>query len=100
MRIQTGIACCASQRFVVSVGDVFVCARILEPLGQSIVDQVNIVLPLANANEEIVRFDVTMEKTPRMNILTPLNHLVCQHQHSVERETTVAIVEQVFERGA
>ena len=74
----------------------FVSARIFVPLGQPIIDQVNVVLSLANTNQKIVWLYVAMEKSARMNILDALDHLVGEHQDCMQRKATMTIVKQIL----
>lgn len=58
--------------------------RVTEPLSQSEVNHVDVVLLLADTDEEVVWFDVTMKEVTRMHKLNALQHLIGQHQHSFE----------------
>lgn len=66
------------------------------PLGKTEVDHINVVLLLANSDEEVVRLDVSVQKVPAVNVLNSLNHLVCQHEDCLEAELSLAVVKQVF----
>ena len=67
------------------------------PLGEAEVDCKYVMLSLANTNQEIIRFDVSVEVEARMDILDSLNHLVGKHQHSLESELSTALFEEFLQ---
>ena len=69
---------------------------VAEPLRQSEVNHVHVVLLLADANEEIVGLDITMEEVPRVDKLDSLEHLIGQHKHCFQGEFAFAVVEKVL----
>ena len=76
MGVDGGIARGSSQILAIAVRDMLASLRVAEPLGQSEVNNVYVVLLLANADEEIVGLDITMEEVPRMDKLDSLEHLI------------------------
>ena len=70
---------------------------VAEPLRQTEINNVYVVLLLADADEEVVRLDITMEEVPRMDKLNSLEHLIGQHKHCFKREFAFAVVEKVLE---
>jgi len=62
MCVHRGIAGCSGQVLSISVRDVLTGLRVAETLGQAEINDVDIVLFFANADQEIVRLDVTVEK--------------------------------------
>lgn len=54
-------------------------------------------LLFANSDQEVVWFDVSVQEMPRVDELYPLQHLVGQHEHRLEAELSLAVIEQVFE---
>ena len=60
----------------------------------------NVMLPFANTDQIVVRLDIAMEETSRVNVLDALDELVGEHQNGVQSELSVAIVEKVFEARA
>ena len=78
--------------------DVVKCERwhsifgISESLGQSKINNVNVVLLLANSNQEVVGLDISVQEVSRMDKLNSLKHLVCQHQHCLETKFTLTVV--------
>ena len=76
MRIDGGIARSACQILAITVRDMLTSLWVAEPLRQSEVNHVYVVLLLADANEEIVGLDITMEEVPRVDKLDSLEHLI------------------------
>ena len=94
MSIDRGIPGGSSQILAISVRNMFTGLRVSEPLGQTEVDDVDVVLLLADTDEEIVRFDVSVEEVSRVHKLNSLElivsikykrksnyHLISKHQH-------------------
>ena len=97
MRVQTGIPGRPRQTLIVSERYMLIGPRVFVPLGQAVIDDVHVVLPLANTNQVVVWFDISMKETTRVNVFDPLNQLVGQHEHRVQRKLAMAVIEQVFE---
>jgi len=57
-------------------------------LGKAEVYHLNNVLVLRQPNEEIVGFGVTVDEVVCVNLLQPLQHLLCQHEHGLQVEFT------------
>ena len=57
------------------------CSGVLEPLRQPEIHHIDDVLILANSNEEIVRFDVSVKNALVVQIFYSLQHLVSDHEH-------------------
>ena len=60
MSVETGVSSSACQLLVVFVADVAARARVLIPLGQSKVDDVDDMLVVAHADQEIVRLNISV----------------------------------------
>lgn len=83
---------------------------VTEALGQAKINDVDIVLLLADANEEVIRLNVSMEEVPGVNELDPLKlkqiiplsvyHLVSKHEDCLKRELALAVVEKIFQGGS
>ncbi len=112
MGVHRGVAGCTRQILPVAVGNVLAGLGVAEALGQTEVDDVYVVLLLANANQEVVWLDVSVQEMARVHKLDPLElmksirsqpiyyHLVSQHKDSLERELALAVVEEVLKGGA
>lgn len=79
MRVQTSIPCCASQLLAIFVTYMFATARIFKSLRKAEIDYVNNLLILANTNQEVIRFYISMDESAGVNILDPLQHLNTNH---------------------
>ena len=69
---------------------------VAETFGQTEINNVYVVLLLANTDKEIVRLDISMQEVSRVHKLNTLEHLVGEHKHCFQREFTLAIVKQVL----
>lgn len=69
-------------------------------LGETVVDHVDVVLAFSDADEIVVGLDIPMKKAARVDVLYPLDQLVCEHEHGVQAELAMAIVEQIFKTGS
>ena len=67
--------------------------RVAEPLRQTEINNVYVVLLLADSNQEVVWLNITMEEVPRMDKLNSLEHLIGQHKHCFKGEFALAVVE-------
>ena len=74
--------------------------RIPVLLRQTKVNNIDLVPSLANAHQEVVWLDVTVDEALRVDVLDAGNELVGEEEDGLERELAVAEVEEVFERWA
>ena len=72
MCVYGGVSRRAGQVLTITVGDVLARLRVTESLGQAEVNHVHVVLFLANANEEVVWFDVAVQEMTRVDELYAL----------------------------
>lgn len=72
MGVNRGVPSRTSEVLSIAVGDVLSCLGITETLGQTEVDDVHVVLFLANTNEEVVRLDVSVQEVTRVHELNSL----------------------------
>lgn len=91
--IDGGIPGCSSQILTLSVGDVLAVSLDVA-LGQSEVKDEYFVGGFVQPNAEIVRLDVSMDEVPVVDILDSGNHLVDEHEDSLEGEFAESLVEQ------
>jgi hypothetical protein len=70
--VHGGVARGSSQILPVAVGDVLSGLGVAEALGKAEVDDVDVVLLLADANQEVVWFDVSVQEMARVHELDPL----------------------------
>ena len=97
MSVETGVACSARELLVVLVRNVPTCSGVFVALGQAEVNDVDYVLLLAEADQEVVWLDVAMKEAILVNEFDTLQHLDCQHEHRFVRELLPAVFEQVLE---
>ena len=98
--VNRGIAGSTSEVLVLSVRDVEVCLWVTILLGQSEINYIDLVAALANAHEEVVRLDVTVDERLGVNVLDAGDELVGKQKNRLQRELAVAEVEEIFEGGA
>lgn len=87
----------ASKVLVLSVRDVEVSLRVAVLLGQTEVNNVDLVATLANTHQEVVGLDVSVDEGLGVDVLNSGNELVGEQEDGLKRELAVAEVEQVFE---
>ena len=97
MSVDTRIPRSACEGLVVFVGDVLARLGISIALGQAEVDDVDDVLLLAMANEEVVRLHVAMNKVVIVQELQSLDHLVSYHERGFDGELALAEVERILQ---
>ena len=100
MSVDRGVAGGTSQVLVLSVRDVEVCLGVPVLLGETKVDHVDLVASLADAHEEVVGLDITVDEALGVDVLDAADQLVGQQEDGLEGEFAVAEVEQVLEGGS
>ena len=68
-------------------------------LGQTKVNDIDLVTTLADAHQEVVRLDITMDEGFGVDILNTRDQLICQEQYRLQGEFSVAKVEEIFQAG-
>ena len=97
MRIQACVSCRTSEVLSISEWDVLAVRRLVA-LGEAEVDDVNCVFSLViAANQEIIRFDVSMDDSLLVDDLDSLDHLDGDVEASLEVKFSSALLEVVFE---
>ena len=69
-------------------------------LRQAEIDDVNVVLFLSNADEEVIWLYVSVQEVTGVHELDALEHLVSQHEHGLQRKLALAVIEEILEGGA
>lgn len=119
MRVDTRVPRSSSQVLVLAVRDVEVRLGVTVLLGESKVDDIDLVAPLADTHEEVVGLDVAVDEVARVDVLdsrdlhprtavsahvsTSRMHtyeLVGEEENSLEGELAVAEVEEILETGS
>jgi hypothetical protein len=69
-------------------------------LGETEIDNVDLIATLANAHEEVVGLDITVDERLGMNVLDAGNQLIGEEKDGLEGELPVAEVEEIFQGGS
>ena len=99
MGVDTSVSCSTRQVLVLTVWDMEVGLRVTVLLSKTKVDNVDLVATLANAHQEIVWLDITMDEGLGVDVLDPGDELIREQQHRLQREFAVAEVEEVLQAG-
>ena len=100
MGVDGRITSSTSEVLVLTVWDVEVRLRVAVLLGQTKVDDIDLVATLADAHQEVVWLDITVDERLCVDVLDARYELVGQQQDGLERELAVAEVEQVLKGWA
>lgn len=102
MGVDTHVTCCARQRFAFAIGDVLLRFGVSVLLGHTKVDDMDDIgdLGIRATDEEVVRFDVAVDHVFLVDRLHPRQHLLRDHDDSLNREPTITMIEQILETGA
>ena len=100
MGVDGGISSSTSQVLVLSVRDMEVSLGIAVFLGQTKVNNVNLVAALANAHEEVVWLDITVDEGLGVDVLNSGDELVGEQEDRLQRELSVAEVEEILQAGS
>jgi hypothetical protein len=80
---------CSTENTLAAVGG--------EILAKTYIANVDYIPLVATADEQVFRLHVAVKDSPGMDVLKPADKLVGQHQHRLQRETIIAIAEQIVE---
>lgn len=97
--VDTGVTGSSGKVLVLTVGDVEVSLGVTVFLGKTKVNYVDLVSTLANAHQEVVGLDITVDEGFGMDVLDAGYKLVGQQQDGLERELAVAEVEEILQTG-
>ena len=97
MGVDRSVSSSSRQVFVLSVWDVQVCLRVTVFLGETKVNDVDLVAAFADTHQEVVGLDVTVDEVSRVNVFDTGNELIREEKYRLQAELAVAEVEQVFE---
>jgi hypothetical protein len=100
MGVNRSITGSTGQVLVLSVWDVEMGLGVTVLLGQTEIDNVDLVTTLSDAHEEVVRLDITVDEGLGMDVLDTRDELIGQEQDGLQRELAVAEVEQVLQTGS
>jgi len=89
----------ARKVLVLTVWDVEVCLGVPVLLGQTEVDDVDLVTSLSNAHEEVVGLDIAVNEALGVDVLDAGDELIGKEEDGLEGELPVAEVEEILEGG-
>ena len=97
MGVDACIAGRPRQVFILTIWNVKVCLGVTVFLGQTKVDNVDLVSPLSNAHQEIIRLDIAVNEGLGMNILDARDELIGQQENGLQGELAVAEIEEILQ---
>jgi hypothetical protein len=89
----------ASQVLVLSVRDVEVSLRVTVLLGQTEINNIDLVSTLADAHEEVVGLDITVDEGLGVDVLDTGDELIGKEKNGLQGELAVAEVEEILQTG-
>ena len=99
MGVDASIAGSTRQVLVFAVGNVKVCFGVTILLGQPKINDVDLIASLSDAHEKVVRLDVSVDEGFGVNVFDAGDELIDEQENGLEREFTVAEVEEIFQTG-
>lgn len=99
MSVDASIASSPGQILVFAVRDVKVRLWITVLLGQTEVDDIDLVASLADAHEKVVGLDVAVDERLCVYVFDAGDELVDEQENGLEREFAVAEIEEILQAG-
>lgn len=84
MSVDGGVTSSTGEVLVLSVRDVEVCLRVTVLLGQTKVNDINLVAALSDTHQEVIGLDVTVDERLGVDVFDTRNELVGQQEDSLE----------------
>ena len=100
MRVKGSIACRSSQLLALLIANMPSCLGIFVPFSKAEIDDVDYMLIVTSTDQEVVRFNITVEKSTLVNKLYALNHLDGNHQDSLKVKLSATIFVDFLEARA
>ena len=100
MGVDGGITSSTSQVLVLPIRNVEVGLRVTVLLGQTEIDDIDLIAALADAHEEVVRLDITVDEGFGVDVLDAGDKLVGQQKNGLQGELAVAEVEEILQAGS
>jgi hypothetical protein len=100
MGVDRSVSGGTSQILVLPVWNVEMCLWVSVLFGKTEINHIDLVSTLSNAHEKVVGLDVPVDEVSRVNVFNSGDQLVGEEEDSLERELSVAKVEQIFEGWA
>jgi len=89
-----------SQVLVLTVWDVEVSLWVTVLLGQTEINDIDLVTTLTNAHQEVVGLDITVDEGLGVDVLDAGDELIGQEENGLQGELAVAEVEEILQTGA
>jgi hypothetical protein len=100
MGVDGGITSSSCQVLVLPIRDVEVGLGVTVFLGQTEIDDIDLVAALADTHEEVVRLDITVDEGLGVDVLDAGDELIGQQKNSLQGELSVAEVEEILQAGS
>lgn len=97
MSVDGSVTGSASQVLVLSVWNVEVRLWVTVLLGQTEINNVDLVTTLANAHQKVVWLDITVDERLGVDVLDAADELIGEEQDSLQGELAVAEVEEILQ---
>src|SRR6266536_2784682 len=98
--INRGITSSTGQVLVLPIRNVEVSLWVTVLLCQTEINDIDLVTALANAHEEVIRLNITVDEGLGMDVLNAGDELICEEKNCLQRELAVAEVEEILEGRA
>lgn len=98
--VDWGITSGTCQVLVLTVWDVEVSLGVTILLGQTEIDDVDLVTTLTNAHKEVVGLDITVDEGLGVDVLDTGDELIGQEKNGLQGELAVAKVEEILQTGS
>jgi hypothetical protein len=98
--VDTGITGSSSEVLVLAVRDVEMSLGVTVFLCETKIDDVDLVSTLANAHQEVIGLDITVDEGLGVDVFDTGNELIGKKKYSLKRELAVAEVEKILQTRA
>ena len=75
------------------------CLWVTVLLGQTEINDIDLIATLANTHEEVVRLDITVDEGFGVNVLNAGDELIGKEENGLQGELAVAEVEEILQTG-
>jgi hypothetical protein len=99
MGIDGGITGSSRQVLVLTVGDVEMSLWVTILLGQTEIDDIDLVATLTNTHEEVVGLDITVDEGLGVNVLNTGDELIGEEKNGLQGELAIAEVKEILQTG-
>lgn len=100
MSVNGSITSGTRQVLVLTVRNVEVSLGVTVLLGQTEIDDINLVTTLTNTHEEVIRLDIAVNEGLGVDVFDTRDQLVGKEKDGLQRELAVAEVEKILQTGS